>query len=126
MTGPANWVDLLDPTAAELDAHLPRSIHVQALEQLLAPTRHDDEPRPKLESHGDYVFGVFLIAVAVPDEDRVYYQELDLVLTDQVVVTVRKTPEHGGPAYEPAAARRACRVDEALSLIHISEPTRPY
>jgi magnesium transporter len=113
----ANWVDLLDPTQADLAAHLPSSIHAQALEQLLAPARHDDEPRPKLESHGDYVFGVFLIAVAVPDEDRVYYQELDVVVSAQAVATIRKTPEHGGPAYDTEPARTACRVEESAGMI---------
>ena len=43
--------------------------------------RQGDEPRPRLERQGDYVFGILLIAVAVPDEDRVYYQEIDFVLT---------------------------------------------
>ena len=37
-----------------------------ALERLLAPPEHEDEPRPTLQGHGDYVFGVFLIAVVVP------------------------------------------------------------
>ena len=53
----------------ELDAKLPREVHDRALEQLLAPAQHDDEPRPKLESHGDYVFGVFLVPVVVSEED---------------------------------------------------------
>jgi magnesium transporter len=40
---------------------------------------------------------VLLVAVAVPEEDRVYYQEIDLVLTNDHVLTVRKTPENGKP-----------------------------
>jgi len=42
---------------------------------------HGDEPRPKLETHGEYVLGVLLVPVILADEDRVYYQEVDLVLT---------------------------------------------
>ena len=112
-----NWVDLLDPTTAELEAHLPTSVHPRAVEQLLAPARHEDDPRPKLEAHGDYIFGVFLVAVAVPEDDLVYYQEVDLVLTEAAIVTVRKTPERERPAYDATAARASCRVDDSVGMV---------
>jgi hypothetical protein len=67
MTVTDRWIDLLDPTAEALSNHVPESIHARAMEQLLAPSTHDDEPRAKLEGHGDYVFGVLLVAVEVPD-----------------------------------------------------------
>ena len=73
----AEWVDLLDPVEEELKKVLPPQIHERALEQLLEPARHDDEPRPRLEGHDHYVFGVFLLPVAVREEDRVFYQEID-------------------------------------------------
>jgi magnesium transporter len=111
------WTDLLDPTAEEIGRHLPNSIHDRALDQLLAQSVHGDEPRPKLESHGDYVFGVFLIAVAVPDQDLVYYQEVDLVMTRESLLTVRKTPSGGWPAYNCEAARAACRDHEAIGMV---------
>jgi magnesium transporter len=111
------WIDLLDPSKEELHHCLPPDIHERALEQLLAPAAHDDEPRPKLESHGDYVFGVFLIAVAVREEDLVYYQEVDLVMTRDVLVTVRKTPDHGRPPFDVSAAMEACRDQESLGMI---------
>ena len=91
------WVDLLDPDEAALEAAWPTQLDSSAREILLAPHAHDDEPRPKLEAHGSYVFGVFLIPVAVPDEDRVFYQECDIVLTEHTIVTVRKTPPDGPP-----------------------------
>ncbi len=91
------WIDLLDPTRAELESTLPPDVHPRALDQLLEPLHRDDEPRPMLEGHGNYVFGVFLVAVAVPERDEVYYQEIDLVLTCARIVTVRKTPDHGDP-----------------------------
>ena len=70
----AEWVDLLDANRDELRLRLGGRIHPIALESLLEPTVHDDEPRPKLESHGSYVFGVLLVPVEVPADDRVYYQ----------------------------------------------------
>ncbi|MEP6893669.1 MAG: magnesium transporter CorA family protein [Gaiellaceae bacterium] len=117
MGAAANWVDLLDPTQAELEAHLPTSIHSKAVDQLLAPAQHDDDPRPKIEAHGDYIFGVFLVAVALPEDDLIYYQEVDLVLTATTAVTVRKTPSDGHEAYDPAAARAACGADDPAGMV---------
>jgi magnesium transporter len=111
------WIDLLDPTLEELTARVPTTVHSSALEQLLAPAQHADEPRPKLESHGNYVFGVFLVAVAVEDQDDVYYQEVDVVMTREVLITVRKTPEGGKPPYDTAPAKEACRPDESIGMI---------
>jgi magnesium transporter len=98
----ARWTDLLDPNDAELKAAAPRDLEETALELLLKDPEHDDEPRPTLQSHGDYVFGVFLLAKAVPDEDCIYYQEVGLVLTADALVTVRKTP----PGREPFPIER--------------------
>jgi magnesium transporter len=111
----AEWIDLLDPSPEELRAHLPEGIHPRALEQLLAPPVHDDEPRPKLEGHGNYIFGVFLVAVLVPNEDRIYYQEVDLIGTREQLLTIRKTPERGEP-FEITEARAACRPDEVPGM----------
>ncbi|HKP16898.1 MAG TPA: magnesium transporter CorA family protein [Gaiellaceae bacterium] len=111
------WIDLLDPSRTELEAKLPGEIHDRALDQLLAPAQHEDEPRPKLESHGDYVFGVFLVPVAVTDEDAVFYQEVDLVITRDIVVTVRKTPQGGKPPWDPRDAQAACRPDESIAMV---------
>ena len=38
-------------------------------------------------------FGIFLAAVVIHDENAVHYQEIDVVLTHDFVLTVRKTPE---------------------------------
>src|SRR5207244_4955010 len=93
----AEWVDLLDPAEEELKKVLPPQIHDRALEQLLDPARHDDEPRPRLEGHDHYVFGVFLLPIAVRAEDRVFYQEVDILATRHRVVPVPKTPHSGSP-----------------------------
>jgi magnesium transporter len=95
----STWIDLLDPTPDRLRAELPGDVHPRALDQLTEPLEHDNEPRPTLETHGDYVFGVFLLAVAAPERDEVFYQEIDIVLTRTSILTVRKTPANG-PALE--------------------------
>jgi magnesium transporter len=102
----AEWIDLLDPTEAELLDALPSEVHERALELLLQATRHDDEPRPRLEGHDHYVFGVFLVPICVREEDRVYYQELEFVGTRERLVTVRKTPDLGNP-FDVSPARES-------------------
>jgi magnesium transporter len=113
----ATWIDLLDPTADELRAKSPRDLEETALELLLEPPVHDDEPRPTLQGHGDYVFGVFLVAVAVPAEDCVYYQEVGLVITHDTLLTVRKTPPGGRPPYDLAPVRKEVREDDQPGMI---------
>jgi magnesium transporter len=110
------WTDLLDPTPDEVRAHLPAELHETALEQLLAPAVHDDEPRPKLEGHDDYVFGVFIVPVVVREEDAIYHQEIDVILTLERMLTVRKTPP-GREPFDPSEARAACRGHESLGII---------
>ena len=126
------WIDLLDPTPQELKSKLPREVHDRALDQLLAPAQHRDDPRPKLESHGDYVFGVFLIPVVVPEEDLVFYQEVDAVLTREVLVTVRKSPGEGRSPWQPKAAQDSCRESDNTGMMmlpprrrHRRELSRP-
>ncbi|HVW88697.1 MAG TPA: hypothetical protein VHC01_04455, partial [Gaiellaceae bacterium] len=62
------WLDLIDPTPEKLQAALPEHVHRTALAALQAPHVHNDEPRPRIESHGDYVLGIFLVPVAVRSE----------------------------------------------------------
>jgi magnesium transporter len=107
----ANWIDLLDPTEEEVRANAPCELHEPALALLLTHSRHDDEPRPTLQSHGDYIFGVFLLAIAVPNEDRVFYQEVDAIVTHDVLLTVSKTPP-GEHAYDPRPVRESCQPDD--------------
>lgn len=104
----SRWIDLVDPDDAELGKQMPKRLHARALDRLVAPAEHEDEPRPTLEGHGDYVFGVFLVPVAVPDEARVYYQEIDLVLTSELVLTARKTPV-GGEPFDTRAVHETCK-----------------
>ena len=112
----AEWIDLIDPTPDELSEKLPRELQESAPERLLAPPQHQDEPRPTLQSHGDYIFGVFLLAVSVPEEDRVFYQEIDVVVTNDILVTVSKTPPGEHP-YDPRPARESCRPDDSAGMM---------
>jgi magnesium transporter len=111
------WVDLLDPTEEEVAAHVPASIHDRAMDQLVAPSTHDDEPRAKFEGHGDYIFGVVIVAVAVPAEDLIFYQEIDLIMTREKLITIRKTPPDGRAPYDPAPAQRACRGQDPVGMV---------
>jgi magnesium transporter len=93
----AEWIDLLDPSEEVLRARLPRVLHDRAMERLLQPLEHDDEPRPTIESHGDYVYGVFIVPVCRKRQDEVFYQEVDVIATHDFVLTVRKTPAGDRP-----------------------------
>lgn len=95
-TSRGKWIDLVDPDEeAILEGTSGIDLHHSAVTALIRPPVTGDEPRPRLETHGDYVFGILLVPVVVTDEDRVYYQEVDLVLTESHAVTVRKTPPDG-------------------------------
>lgn len=112
----AQWTDLLDPDEEALRRVWPEGLHPRALGGLLEPTVHEDEPRPKLEGHGDYVFGALLVPVAVPEEDRVYYQEVGLLLTEQLVLTVRKTPPEGA-ALDLSGVHETCRAGMSAGMV---------
>src|ERR671917_2075654 len=101
------WTDLVDPSESELRPHLPRAVEESVVAELLRPATAAGGVRPTLRSHGDYVFGALLAAVAVPAEDRVYYQEIALVLTQTAVLTVRKTPP-GETPFDVSDVRAVC------------------
>jgi len=113
----ATWIDLLDPTAEQLHEQLPMTLEESAIERLLAPPQHEDEPRPTLQGHGDYIFGVFLVAVAVPDEDDVYYQEIDLIITHDTLLTVRKTPDGNRAACDVAIVKKTVKQTDSPGMM---------
>jgi magnesium transporter len=108
----AVWTDLLDPDREEIERAAPRHLHPRALDLMLLPARHDDEPRPTFEAHIDYVFGVLLVPVLNRETHELRYQEIDLVLTHDAVVTVRKTPPEC-PPFDPAEIREVARGESA-------------
>jgi magnesium transporter len=92
----ARWVDLVDPTREELLDALPVSVDpdvVEALEDGPAPTHG---PRPLLESHGSYAFGIF-VSIELHEDGREEAREVDFVATPAMLLTVRKTPPDGEP-----------------------------
>jgi magnesium transporter len=113
----ATWIDLLDPSAEEVRDKAPKELEDSAIERLLAPPEHEDEPRPTLQGHGDYVFGVLLVAVAVPDEDDVFYQEIDLVITRDTLLTVRKTPPGNRAACDVAIVKKTVKADDSAGMM---------
>jgi magnesium transporter len=98
-----SWVDLLDPTAEEIEAATGVKLDERELALLVSP----DEPRPTFFGAGDHAIGAFVVPVAVKDEDRVYYQEVDIVLTRDRALTVRRTPKDGEP-FDPTELKEAC------------------
>ena len=94
----AEWVDLLDPDRAKLEQALPPDLHADVIDRLLAPTVHDDEPRPRIDGRRTYVFGILMTPVFLPDRDALFFNEIDFIATREVVVTVRKTPPSCPPA----------------------------
>jgi magnesium transporter len=113
----ATWIDLLDPSAEEVREKAPKELEDSAIERLLAPPEHEDEPRPTLQGHGDYVFGVLLVAVAVPDEDDVFYQEIDLVITHDTLLTVRKTPEGNRAACDVGIVKKTIKPGDSAGMM---------
>jgi magnesium transporter len=104
------WTDLLDPDEDELRKQLPDDLRADALKELMRPADPDGaNPRPSIKSHGRYVIGLLLVAVAVPEEDRVYYQEVDFVVTRDRITTIRKTPS-GEQPFNPAGVQEVCEV----------------
>jgi magnesium transporter len=99
------WRNLLDPTPDELAAALERDVHDIATRELTRVPEHDDEPRPRFESHGSYILGVLVVPVCLRADDRIFYQEIDVVASDDRVVVVRKTPSDGTPADLDAVER---------------------
>jgi magnesium transporter len=112
----ADWIDLLDPSEAEVREAAPTELHPDVVKQLShRPTRTDKLPRPKLEAHGSYVWGVFLAAAVEPGSGQVFYQEVDVVLTEDAAVTVRKTPPGGEQPFDPTVLREACADEMPLA-----------
>jgi magnesium transporter len=114
----ARWIDLVDPSREEVLAALPVQVDPEVVEALATPARDRNEPRPLLESHGAYVFGVLVAAHPLPDGDRIVYQELDVVATPELLVTVRKTPP-GASAFDPVSVHPGSETGTLVGkLVH--------
>jgi magnesium transporter len=103
----AEWIDLLDPDEAELRKHAPVKLEPSVIHRLLEPASGPGRVRPTFKGHGDFVFGVLLVAVLDRDRDLLYYQEVDLVIARGAVLTVRKTPADGA-AFDSSKVQEVC------------------
>ena len=110
----ARWLDLVDPTKDEVLRALPTGVDPEVVEVLLAPASDGVRVRPLLESHGGYVFGIFLEAVPEQEQDRITYREIDVVASPELVVTVRKSPT-GSTAWSAASTPAE---ESAGALLH--------
>ena len=107
------WLDLVDPTRDELLATLPVPVDPEVVETIIERSAGGREPRPLLEVHGRYVFGVLLGTRPLPREDRIAYLEIDVIATPSVVVTVRKTSGDGDHPFDLSALHPA--ADDATA-----------
>ncbi len=107
---------MVDPTREEVLAALPVHVDPEVVEALAAPSG-DREPRPLLEGHGSYVFGVFVAILPLADEHEISHQEICVVATPERLVTVRKTPPRG-PAYDASVLEAAAADATVGVLIH--------
>jgi magnesium transporter len=98
------WVDLLDPTPDEIQAAA--GVRLDTRELALLDGRN--EQRPRLFGAGDHVIGAFVVPVAVKGEDRVYYQEVGIVVSGDLALTVRRTPADGEP-FDPTELQETCQ-----------------
>ena len=100
------WIDLLDPSREQLEASLPATLHESDLSHLRAVGAAG---RPGLWAHDDHIFGVLVVAVVDAAGDDVFYQEIDVVLTAERLLTVRKTTPGRSPysSEGPLAAMRS-------------------
>lgn len=120
MTEPT-WIHLVEPDEAALIDAMPVDVYENALERLQAPVRHGDEPRPRMEAHGEYLFGVLVLPAFEHDTGRVLYQEVDVVVTPDRLVTVIKTPGDRRPVSLDAVQQtaRTAAASSGMSLYHL-------
>jgi magnesium transporter len=104
--GPA-WTDLLDPDEAQVRAAAPVHLGPQIARELARPADPEGATRPTLLSAGNYIFGILLVPLFDRDRDVLVYQEIDLVITRDSIVTVRKTPP-GYPPFDLSGVRESC------------------
>jgi magnesium transporter len=107
---------MVDPTQEEVLAALPVHVDPAVVEAVGAPSTERD-PRPLLESHGSYVFGVLVAMLPLADGHEVSHQEICIVATPQRLVTVRKTPPRG-PAYDASVLEAAADDAPVGVLFH--------
>ena len=109
----SKWIDLLDPSEEEITAHAPDGFERRLLTLFTRPADPVDGARPFLRGFGGYVAGIVVAAVLNAERDRIYYQEVDLIITREQIVTIRKTsPDE--EAYDPTTVEDICAHKQHL------------
>ncbi len=103
------WTDLLDPDEPQVRAAAPVQLGPQVARELARPADPEGNTRPTLLSAGDYIFGILLVPLFDRDRDMLVYQEVDLVITRDSILTVRKTPPGYAP-FDVSGVRETCEV----------------
>jgi magnesium transporter len=103
----SKWIDLLDPTEEELRVHIPRDVDQRVVDEVLRPADPEGMIRPLLKGHGDYVFGRLIAAAIDPERDRLCFREIDVIVTREHLLTVRKTTP-GDQPFDPAEVQEIC------------------
>ena len=112
----ADWIDLLDPTLDEVRPYAPEGLPHAFVEFFGLPSAGGPAPRPRLLGFESSVLGVLLVPVIDDGEGRVYYQEIDLVITEERLLTIRKTPQ-GGKPFDPDGTRSAVTEHDSTGMI---------
>ena len=110
----ARWLDLVDPSRREVEAALPSGADPDVLEALATPAVDGREPRPLIEDHGAYVFGVLVPIVAF--EDTPTHQEICFVATRDRLITVRKGTTSGA-SFDVAALHAADEAGNPVGML---------
>jgi magnesium transporter len=112
-----DWHDLEHPDREALERAAGTPLHDRAVDIMLEPAAHDDEPRPTFEAHIEYIFGLLLLPQVDHETHELWYQEIDLILRRNTVVTVRKSPP-GRPLFDTGTIREvSMKAEEAPGMI---------
>jgi magnesium transporter len=106
----AEWIDLLDPSPEELERVLPPGLHESDLAQLRAGGAAG---RPGLTAHDDHLVGVLIVPVVDTRGGDLFYQEVDVVLTADTLLTVRKTTP-GRPPFDSDSCRTGMKPGDTV------------
>ena len=104
----------MNPSREDVVAALPLGVDPDVVEALSAPALSQREPRPLVEAHGSYVFAV-LVAMQ-PTRDGVQHQEIEVVATPDLFLTVRKSPPEGMP-FDCGSLDPAVDAGEAVGVL---------
>src|SRR6187397_977568 len=108
------WLDLVQPSRSEVEAALPSGADPDVLEALAASAVGGREPRPLIEDHGAYVFGVLVPIVTL--EASSTHQEICFVATADRLLTVRKGTTNGA-SFDVGSLHAAVHAGSSVGML---------